>query len=98
MSDTTFRVVLTGGGSGGHIYPLLAVAEALRARAEKMSFDLSLSYLGPNDSNAVLVQNAGISVHSIVARERYAATCRSRTLWTYRNFLSVFFKHLRNCT
>lgn len=42
------KIVLTGGGSGGHFYPLIAVAEQLRqqARAEHL-LDPKLIYMAP---------------------------------------------------
>ena len=67
MKDETFRVVLTGGGSGGHIYPLIAVAEKLQEKANAMRFALELTYVGPKDAYAPVFQDHGISVRPIVA-------------------------------
>ncbi len=42
------KVLLTGGGSGGHFYPLIAVAEALHKEAEeKKLVDIKLYYMAP---------------------------------------------------
>jgi UDP-N-acetylglucosamine--N-acetylmuramyl-(pentapeptide) pyrophosphoryl-undecaprenol N-acetylglucosamine transferase len=38
------RIMFVGGGSGGHFYPLIAVAEALRARTDHTA---QLYYIGP---------------------------------------------------
>ena len=54
---TIMKVVLTGGGSGGHFYPLVAVAEALEdITKEKKLIEPELSYIGPEpfDSAALL--------------------------------------------
>ncbi|MBP9772185.1 MAG: undecaprenyldiphospho-muramoylpentapeptide beta-N-acetylglucosaminyltransferase [Candidatus Pacebacteria bacterium] len=44
------KIVLTGGGSGGHFYPLMAVAERLRAIArEEHLLEPDLYYLAPEE-------------------------------------------------
>jgi len=54
------RIVLTGGGSGGHIYPLFAVAEELRAQAPTQGIDLELIYMGPDDPWSASLGELGI--------------------------------------
>ena len=93
MADQTFRVVLTGGGSGGHSYPLFAVAEALRERASRMQFAIDLTYLGSNDRGAALFKDAGIKV-SFVAAGKIRRYLSFRNITDIPKFFIGFFQAL----
>ncbi len=70
------KVLLTGGGSGGHLYPLIAVSEELANIAYNEGIDLSLDYLGPFDGNAKLaLETHNIQIHSLLSSKirRYAS-------------------------
>lgn len=63
MNYTT-RIALTGGGTGGHIYPLLAVADAVRA-AQPDAASCELHYFGPASSFDSEFRTRGIALHPI---------------------------------
>src|SRR3989344_1811438 len=63
----TKRILLTGGGSGVHVYPLVAVAEALRPLAEAQQASVDLYYLGPDDQYRQILDKAGIRTYGLAA-------------------------------
>lgn len=40
------KILFTGGGTGGHVFPIIAVAREIR---KKTAFDIDLLYIGPKD-------------------------------------------------
>ncbi|MBI2888875.1 MAG: UDP-N-acetylglucosamine--N-acetylmuramyl-(pentapeptide) pyrophosphoryl-undecaprenol N-acetylglucosamine transferase [Candidatus Liptonbacteria bacterium] len=60
------RIALTGGGSGGHIYPLLAVAEELQKAALEKKILLDINYLGPRDAFSSLLHESGVRTRSVM--------------------------------
>ncbi|MGD1003236.1 MAG: UDP-N-acetylglucosamine--N-acetylmuramyl-(pentapeptide) pyrophosphoryl-undecaprenol N-acetylglucosamine transferase [Minisyncoccia bacterium] len=76
------RVVFTGGGSGGHIYPILAVAEALQAKCDQLHAVVEFSYLGPKDAYSALLSQRGIPVYPV-------ASGKMRRYFSGQNFLDA---------
>lgn len=67
------RVVLSGGGTGGHVYPALSVAEALRRRAP----NTELMYLGTKTgAERQLAHDAGLSFRVV-----HAGQIRGKSPW-----------------
>lgn len=62
-----FMVVLTGGGSGGHVYPLIAVSESLTKKIAALGGGTEFSYIGPKDAFTPLIAARGIAVLPIAA-------------------------------
>lgn len=73
------RIGLVGGGTGGHFYPLIAVAEELRERNPSAE----LYYFGPTPYNAELLNGLNITHISCPAG-------KLRRYFSIQNFLDVF--------
>lgn len=59
------RILLTGGGTGGHIYPLVAVAQQLKEIAANQSIEVLLRYFGPVDIYSAYITKEGIPISRI---------------------------------
>lgn len=83
------RILLVGGGSGGHVFPLMAVAEALRA----VDPNVELMVLGNGPFLAEAATTAGLSFKTIQASglRRYFSF---RTLLTPFQIIIGFFQSL----
>lgn len=77
------RIALVGSGTGGHFYPLIAVAEALRERDVAHGTSTELFFIGPDPYN----KNALDSLHINFVR---CPAGKRRVYWSPRNMLDLF--------
>lgn len=78
------KIVFTGGGSGGHIFPIVAIARELRRMYPKK--DLEFYYIGLKDEfGLIMLRQEDFIIKTIVSGKmrRYAS---------YQNVIDVLFK------
>ncbi len=60
------RILFTGGGTGGHITPIISVAVELQKLASQKNLELDLRYFGAPETYHNLLEMNGIAVSKIV--------------------------------
>lgn len=77
------KIILCGGGSGGHFYPLIAVTESIRDIVhEKKLLQAKIYYLAPNPYNAGVLFD-----HEIEFKKIYAG--KVRRYFSIKNFFDM---------
>ncbi len=66
MKEQKLRVLMTGGGSGGHIYPLISVITELQILASQEGVNLEIRYLGVAGPYENLLRENGVRVQKIL--------------------------------
>jgi len=85
------KILLTGGGSGGHIFPLIAVVREIKKLAQEKNIKVRLRYLGPPDAYTNYLSKEGIEVRDILSAKlrRY---CSLKNLIDIPKFLIALFQ------
>jgi len=84
------KILFTGGGTGGHIFPIIAVVREMRKIYQEISpypeEKLQFFYLGPKDDYfEILLSQEEIRVSTII-------TGKLRRYFSLQNFIDIFFK------
>jgi len=78
------KIVFTGGGTGGHIFPIVAIARELRRI--HLEEDLKLFYYGPEDNFAsTVLSQEGIKIKIIPGG-------KLRRYFSFSNFIDIVFR------
>ncbi|MCS6789231.1 MAG: UDP-N-acetylglucosamine--N-acetylmuramyl-(pentapeptide) pyrophosphoryl-undecaprenol N-acetylglucosamine transferase [Patescibacteria group bacterium] len=77
------RILLTGGGSGGHIFPLISVYEELKKISDENNLNFEFIYMGPKDNWSQMLDSKNIKLVYILGG-------KIRRYFSLLNFLDFF--------
>lgn len=86
------KILLTGGGTGGHFYPLIAIAEEInRIADEERIINLKLYYMSDNPYDAGLLEEQFITYIPIVSGKLRVHLSLQNILFNIKSVITVFF-------
>ncbi len=78
------RILFTGGGTGGHVFPIVAIVREIRRIYQRN--DLDFYYIGPKDEfGLILLAQEGFLIKTIISG-------KIRRYLSFENFVDIFFK------
>lgn len=78
------KILFTGGGTGGHVFPIVAIAREIRRIHTKK--DLEFYYLGPKDEfGLIMLGQEDFQIKTIISG-------KIRRYFSYQNFIDILFK------
>lgn len=78
------KIIFTGGGSGGHFYPIIAIVEAIqKVSIEKKIANIEMYFFGPNPYNQGLLYDHDITYKKVIAG-------KFRRYFSFLNFVDIF--------
>lgn len=82
------KILFTGGGTGGHVFPIVAIAREIRRIYPKtdQSLDVEFYYMGPKDEFAsILLSQEDFILKTIISG-------KLRRYFSWQNFIDILFK------
>ncbi len=84
------KILFTGGGTGGHTYPIVAVARALKTLAQKENIEVEFAFAGATDFNVEILRQEGMSIYHVPSGKlrRYSSL---QAPWDFLKAIAGFF-------
>lgn len=85
------KILFTGGGTGGHVFPIIAIVREIRRiypkkLASRQGGDLEFYYMGPKDElNLIYLSQEDFKIKTIVSG-------KIRRYFSWKNFIDIIFK------
>jgi len=83
MNKDEIRICLTGGATGGHLFPLIFVSREIKKIAEKENLPIKIFYLGTKPFKEEILKNEDIDVY-------FLPEVKFRKYLSFKNLIDIF--------